>query len=163
MSTPDPNNPTCFEAFQDLGKQKQWELYRDAKQQRDEIQQDAIAQSKYIQQYWTSPAEAAGMRRETERLERENHRQRVKLKNRAAMIVELWQGMEAARRWLKGELRDTELGDPAPKSWFCAYCGKMIHGGREASTQHAQQCSQNPLVQRIQALKQQLRDLKATE
>lgn len=91
---------------------------------------------------------------EIARLQRENDRQRVKLRNRASMIWQLWRGMEEARAWLRGEFRE-ELGDPASKSWACLWCGEMLHG-REDAKEHVQHCSAHPLVQRIRELEYQL-------
>jgi len=94
---------------------------------------------------------------EINRLEREQHRQRVKLRNRAALIIELWRGMETARQWIRGKFRDGPAGDPAARSWACLYCGEMLYG-REDAKQHVQHCPDHPLVKRIQELEQQLRD-----
>ena len=134
MTEPDPNNPTCFEAFHDLGKQRQWELYRDMRRKRDE--ENRAGRS------WAEVAM---------RLDREIRRQRVKLKNRAALIIELWQGMEAARAWMRGEFRDGPLGDPAARSWACLWCGEMLTG-RDHAREHCHHCPESPLVKRINEL-----------
>lgn len=84
-------------------------------------------------------------------LEREHHRQRVKLKNRAAFIIELWQGMQAVRQWIRGEFRDGPLGDPAARSWACLWCGEMLTG-REHAKEHCAICPESPLVKRIDEL-----------
>jgi len=94
---------------------------------------------------------------EINRLEREQHRQRVKLKNRADFIIELWQGMQAARQWIRGEFRDGPLGDPAAKSWACLWCGEMLTG-REHAKQHCEFCPESPLVQQIEKLQQYIAD-----
>jgi hypothetical protein len=146
MTEPDHNNPTCFEAFHDLGAQKQWKLYRNAIQQRDAARIDRDEQRKVCDS-WVD---------EAVRLSRVNHRQQVKLRNRAALIWQLWRGMEEARAWLRGEFRE-ELGDPASKSWACLYCGEMLHG-REDAKEHVQHCPDHPLVKRIQELEQQIAD-----
>jgi hypothetical protein len=139
MTKPDPNSPTCFEAFHELSAQKQWELYRNAIQQQDAARIDRDDQRKG-RDSWVE---------EAERLTREIHRQRVKLANRGAFIVEL-----------KGEFRDGPLGDPAARSWACLWCGEMLTG-RDHAKQHCEVCPESPLVKRIQSLEQQLHDPKA--
>jgi hypothetical protein len=96
-------------------------------------------------QDWTSA------QNEIDRLSRENHRQHVKLANRAEMIIELWRGMENARAWIRGGFRDGPLGDPAARSWACLWCGEMLTG-REHAKEHCHHCPESPLVKRIQEL-----------
>lgn len=132
MTQPDPNNPTCFEAFHELGAQKQWELYRCARAQRANLEEEADWSCKQL------------------------HRARVKLANRAALILHLWRGVKTARAWFRGELSETELGDPMPKRWACMWCGEMLTGGRKQAGEHACHCPDNPAVQRIQELELQL-------
>ena len=65
---------------------------------------------------------------------------------------------EAARAWLRGELSGSRLGDPAPDRIACMWCGEICYGGREIAKQHVQECSKNPLVQRIRELERRSRN-----
>lgn len=70
---------------------------------------------------------------------------------RGATIRRLLFEREAARAWLCGEIPGF---DPMPTPWACMWCGEMIHGGRAEAKQHVLCCCENPLVQRVERLRE---------
>lgn len=82
--------------------------------------------------------------------------------DRESIIMDLLRGREFARRWIRGEYKEPELGSPEARSWACLFCGEML-AGKDHAKRHVEDCDQHPLVQRIRELEQQIERLRHVE